>query len=235
MCHSTISFPLRCRILQSQCVFVPIAPHNTSTGRGCLDSVIKLGVVNVLVHLDELDSFLSLPDVQHTWIEDKGCAIDLEWMEYGFALVSLPHARKNELSVLSEDKSLSAGQSCVKGDPTSTNRCSSVPHCKDLEDVPTIKPVIYPRSHPLRSASIAYVMHTSGTTGARTPVHVPHCCITPNILDLRMRFGIHRDDVVFNAAPMTFDPAIVEVCGTLGNGNAEHVVIGGTNRLVGMS
>ena len=196
-------------------MFVPIAPHNTGTGDGCLDSVIKLGVVFVLVHLDEVGSFLSLPEVQHMWSEDKGCAIDLRWADCGFVLVSLPHTRKKELSVhvLSEGQSLSAD--CVKDDSTATSRYNSVPQCKELEDAPKIKPVIYPRSHPLRSASIAYVMHTSGTSGAPTPVHVPHCCITPNILDLQVRFDINHDDVVFNAAPITFDPAVVEVCGAL--------------------
>ena len=194
---------------------MPIAPHNTGTGDDCLDSVIKLGVMFVLVHLDEVGSFLSLPEVQHMWSEDKGCAIDLRWADCGFILVWLPHTRKNEVSVLSEGQSLSADQSRVKGDSTTTSRCNSVPQCKELEDAPKIKPVIYSRSHPLRSASIAYVMHTSGTSGAPTPVHVPHCCITPNILDLQVRFDINHDDVVFNAAPITFDPAVVEVCGVL--------------------
>ena len=194
---------------------MPIAPHTTGAGHGCLHSGIKLGVVWVLVHLDEVGSFLSMPEVQHIWSQDKGCGIDLGWADYGFVLVSLPHSRKKEFCVLSEEESLRADQSHVKGDVTTSNRWNSVPHCKEMEDVPKIKPVIYPRSHPFRSASIAYVMHTSGTTGAHTPVHVPHCCIVPNILDLQARFGIHHDDVVFNAAPMTFDPAVVEVCGTL--------------------
>lgn len=59
--------------------------------------------------------------------------------------------------------------------------------------------------------SLAYVMHTSGTTGRPKPVRVPHCCIVPNIVDLTQRFFICPDDCVFNAAPLTFDPSIVEV------------------------
>lgn len=72
-------------------------------------------------------------------------------------------------------------------------------------------------NHPTGSAcpdSIAYVLTTSGTTGVPKIVQVPHCSIVPNIVDLRSRFGIVPDDVVFNAAPLTFDPSIVEVGGT---------------------
>ena len=208
-----MSSPVHCRILQSQCVLVPMAPRSASAKHSCLEPVIQLGVVYVLVHLDDVASFLSLPEVWQVWSEEEGCAVDLEWADYGFGLVSLPHVREKKLSVVSEEESLSKDSSCVKkGDSSTTKRCHSVPHCKDIEDVPKIKPVIYSRSHPLRSASIAYVMHTSGTTGPCTPVHVPHCCITPNILDLQARFGIQRNDVVFNAAPLTFDPAVVEVC-----------------------
>lgn len=61
------------------------------------------------------------------------------------------------------------------------------------------------------SASIAYVLHTSGTTGRPRMVQVPHCSIVPNIIDLRSRFRIEPDDVIFNAAPLTFDPCFVEV------------------------
>lgn len=61
--------------------------------------------------------------------------------------------------------------------------------------------------------SIAYVLTTSGTTGCPKVVHVPHCSIVPNIVDLRSRFNILPDDVIFNAAPLTFDPSFVEVSG----------------------
>lgn len=58
--------------------------------------------------------------------------------------------------------------------------------------------------------SIAYVLTTSGTTGDPKLVQVPHCSVVPNILDLRSRFNILPDDVIFNAAPLTFDPSFVE-------------------------
>ena len=63
----------------------------------------------------------------------------------------------------------------------------------------------------LPPTSLAYVLQTSGTTGRPKPVRVPHCCIVPNIADLSRRFSMCPDDCVFNAAPLTFDPSIVEV------------------------
>ena len=63
----------------------------------------------------------------------------------------------------------------------------------------------------LSPLSLAYIMHTSGTTGRPKPVRVPHCCIVPNIVDLTRRFSMCPDDCVFNAAPLTFDPSVVEV------------------------
>ena len=71
-------------------------------------------------------------------------------------------------------------------------------------------------SHPfpsesLHSGSIDYLLHTTGTTGQPKPVRAPHCCVVPNIVDLRGRFAMSPDDVVFNAAPLTFDPSVIEV------------------------
>lgn len=59
--------------------------------------------------------------------------------------------------------------------------------------------------------SIAYILHTTGTTGGPKPVQAPHCCIVPNIIDLCHRLGLNSDDRVFNAAAVTFDPSLVEV------------------------
>lgn len=51
-----------------------------------------------------------------------------------------------------------------------------------------------------------------------TKTGVPHCCILPNIVDLRERFRCTQDDRIFNAAPLTFDPSIVEIFVTLSCG-----------------
>ncbi|EEC14715.1 peptide synthetase, putative, partial [Ixodes scapularis] len=64
---------------------------------------------------------------------------------------------------------------------------------------------------PVPGHRIAYVMQTSGTTGEPKTVQVPHRCIVPNILHLRTIFTVSPRDVVFQAAPFTFDPSVVEV------------------------
>ncbi len=61
------------------------------------------------------------------------------------------------------------------------------------------------------ASSPAYVLSTSGTTGYPVIVQALHCSIVPNIVDLRERFSCGEYDVVFNAAPLTFDPSVVEV------------------------
>uniref|UniRef100_H2ZXZ7 Beta-alanine-activating enzyme n=1 Tax=Latimeria chalumnae TaxID=7897 RepID=H2ZXZ7_LATCH len=59
---------------------------------------------------------------------------------------------------------------------------------------------------------LAYVLHTSGTTGLPKIVRVPHKCIVPNIQHLRRSiFEITPDDILFLASPLTFDPSVVEM------------------------
>ncbi|KAM6947890.1 LOW QUALITY PROTEIN: beta-alanine-activating enzyme-like [Lycodopsis pacificus] len=61
------------------------------------------------------------------------------------------------------------------------------------------------------SDDLAYVLHTSGTTGLPKIVRVPHKCILPNILHLRSLFQMSADDVVLLASPLTFDPSVVDM------------------------
>uniref|UniRef100_A0A3Q1ALR7 Carrier domain-containing protein n=1 Tax=Amphiprion ocellaris TaxID=80972 RepID=A0A3Q1ALR7_AMPOC len=65
---------------------------------------------------------------------------------------------------------------------------------------------------------LAYVLHTSGTTGLPKTVRVPHKCILPNILHLRSLFQMRADDVVFFASPLTFDPSVVDIFLALSSG-----------------
>ncbi|CAN8006314.1 unnamed protein product [Ixodes hexagonus] len=67
------------------------------------------------------------------------------------------------------------------------------------------------RARPASEHQIAYVMQTSGTTGSPKTVQVPHQCIVPNILHLRTILSVSPKDVIFQAAPLTFDPFVVEV------------------------
>ncbi|KAK2884270.1 hypothetical protein Q8A67_017907 [Cirrhinus molitorella] len=59
--------------------------------------------------------------------------------------------------------------------------------------------------------TLAYVLHTSGTTGLPKIVKVPHRCIVPNITHLRSVFKMTAEDVVFLSSPLTFDPSVVEM------------------------
>ncbi|KAF3691186.1 Acyl-CoA synthetase family member 4 [Channa argus] len=65
---------------------------------------------------------------------------------------------------------------------------------------------------------LAYVLHTSGSTGLPKIVRVPHKCILPNILHLRSLFQINADDVIFLASPLTFDPSVVDIFLALSSG-----------------
>ncbi|KAI1888694.1 hypothetical protein AGOR_G00171370 [Albula goreensis] len=66
--------------------------------------------------------------------------------------------------------------------------------------------------------ALAYILHTSGTTGSPKTVRVPHQCIMPNIQHLRDLFQVTPDDVVFMASPLTFDPSVVEMFLSLSSG-----------------
>ncbi|XP_056187959.1 beta-alanine-activating enzyme isoform X2 [Falco biarmicus] len=72
--------------------------------------------------------------------------------------------------------------------------------------------------------SVAYILHTSGTTGIPKIVRVPHKCIVPNILHLKSIFEITPDDMLFLASPLTFDPSVVELFIALTSGASILVV-----------
>ncbi|XP_036057436.1 beta-alanine-activating enzyme isoform X2 [Onychomys torridus] len=65
---------------------------------------------------------------------------------------------------------------------------------------------------------LAYVLHTSGTTGTPKIVRVPHACILPNVQHFRVLFDITHEDVLFLASPLTFDPSVVEIFVSLFSG-----------------
>nr|XP_034968206.1 beta-alanine-activating enzyme [Zootoca vivipara]XP_034968207.1 beta-alanine-activating enzyme [Zootoca vivipara]XP_034968208.1 beta-alanine-activating enzyme [Zootoca vivipara]XP_034968209.1 beta-alanine-activating enzyme [Zootoca vivipara]XP_034968210.1 beta-alanine-activating enzyme [Zootoca vivipara] len=72
--------------------------------------------------------------------------------------------------------------------------------------------------------SIAYILHTSGTTGIPKIVRVPHKCILPNILHLRDVFKVTPDDTVFMASSLTFDPSVIELFIALASGASLLIV-----------
>ncbi|NWQ70771.1 ACSF4 enzyme, partial [Neopipo cinnamomea] len=72
--------------------------------------------------------------------------------------------------------------------------------------------------------TLAYVLHTSGTTGIPKIVRVPHKCIVPNIQHLKSIFEITQEDVLFLASPLTFDPSVVELFVALTSGASILIV-----------
>ncbi|KAM9286313.1 beta-alanine-activating enzyme [Cariama cristata] len=72
--------------------------------------------------------------------------------------------------------------------------------------------------------ALAYILHTSGTTGIPKIVRVPHKCIVPNIQHLKSIFEITQDDTLFLASPLTFDPSVVELFIALTSGASILVV-----------
>jgi non-ribosomal peptide synthetase component F len=69
------------------------------------------------------------------------------------------------------------------------------------------------------SASLAYVLTTSGTTrGVPSVVAVPHACVVPNIFDFARCLQIAPGDVLYLASPLSFDPSVVEIFSTLSSG-----------------
>lgn len=71
---------------------------------------------------------------------------------------------------------------------------------------------------PLLEPQMAYIMFTSGTTGEPKVVRVPHQCALQNVLHLRSIFRICKEDVIFQAAPFTFDPSVIEIFLSLTSG-----------------
>ncbi|KAB1282527.1 Beta-alanine-activating enzyme [Camelus dromedarius] len=71
---------------------------------------------------------------------------------------------------------------------------------------------------------LAYVLHTSGTTGTPKIVRVPHACIVPNIQHFRVLFEITHEDDLFLASPLTFDPSVVEIFVALSSGASLLIV-----------
>ncbi|NXT75584.1 ACSF4 enzyme, partial [Zapornia atra] len=84
-----------------------------------------------------------------------------------------------------------------------------------------------------RTDPLAYILHTSGTTGSPKIVRVPHKCIVPNIQHLKSIFEITQDDTLFLASPLTFDPSVVELFIALTSG-ASILVVPNTIKMMPM-
>ncbi|CAG7828368.1 unnamed protein product [Allacma fusca] len=68
------------------------------------------------------------------------------------------------------------------------------------------------------SFKYAYAIRTSGTTGNRRVVLVPHNAIVTNVLDFIGEFKITSTDQILAIAPSTFDPSIIDLFTSIGTG-----------------
>ncbi|HEV7369814.1 non-ribosomal peptide synthetase, partial [Arenibaculum sp.] len=65
---------------------------------------------------------------------------------------------------------------------------------------------------------LAYVLYTSGSTGAPKGVMVEHGALVNHTAWFNREFGIDRDDVVLQRTPFTFDASVWEIFSTLAGG-----------------
>ncbi|XP_046692617.1 beta-alanine-activating enzyme isoform X1 [Silurus meridionalis] len=118
----------------------------------------------------------------------------------------------HELTLVKLDKNTRMSSEASAGQPSEDNRTLN------SEQEEKLNPGADDLGKEHRAAELAYVLHTSGTTGIPKIVKVPHKCIVPNILHLSSLFQMTPDDVVFLASPLTFDPSVVEMFLALSSG-----------------
>jgi amino acid adenylation domain-containing protein len=75
---------------------------------------------------------------------------------------------------------------------------------------PPIRPPV-----PVHDRSLAYVLYTSGTTGAPKGVAVEHRSVLNFSADTARRYGIGESTRVLALAPVTYDVSVLEIFGTL--------------------
>ncbi|GLU50204.1 non-ribosomal peptide synthetase [Nocardiopsis ansamitocini] len=83
-----------------------------------------------------------------------------------------------------------------------------------LATAPLAEPV---RHHP---DALAYVIHTSGSTGDPKGVEVTHAAALNTVADVNERFGVGPDDRVLALSALDFDLSVYDVFGLLGAGGA---------------
>jgi amino acid adenylation domain-containing protein/non-ribosomal peptide synthase protein (TIGR01720 family) len=76
---------------------------------------------------------------------------------------------------------------------------------------------------PASAESLAYVIHTSGSTGHPKAAMIPHRAIVNHMLWMNARFPLAADDVVLQKTPLGFDASVWEVHAPLSTGARLHL------------
>ena len=161
---------------------------------------------NRLLQLGLIICFIKWPHLPQSYDSHvtKIFAKDCRTEEFHAALERYHHEVNTGCWLCSSNANESEHSGTSSTNKTLKSSCLTRQLSNSLENCTTTFPSLHP-------SSIAYLLHTTGTTGHPKLVQVPHCCVVPNIVDLRVRFAMSPNDVVVNAAPLTFDPSVVEV------------------------
>ncbi|XP_062899156.1 beta-alanine-activating enzyme isoform X1 [Mobula hypostoma] len=192
-CQPTVNLP-SCilGILQAGAAFCPVDPESSPRFSAYFIQMCKLKYI--LVQKDMIQKFR---DSFSAWLSIN---VECDIPKLNFVLVKIQWLLTDVDSFASEPKSK---ENVI---------CSNVEALKEgrLQTTDSDK-----RSHEYKYVDcrgfLAYILQTSGTTGAPKIVRVPHQCIVPNIQNLMSIFDVSSDDVIFMSSPLTFDPSIIEI------------------------
>jgi amino acid adenylation domain-containing protein len=85
-------------------------------------------------------------------------------------------------------------------------------------DQPVTNPTDIDRTAPLRAASAAYVIHTSGSTGLPKGVVVSHAGFATLVGNQARNYGVREDSRVYQFVSPSFDVSVAELCMALLSG-----------------
>ncbi|XP_055444620.1 beta-alanine-activating enzyme isoform X4 [Bubalus kerabau] len=199
-CHPTINLPSWILgILQVPAAYVPVDPD--SPPALSIHFMKKCNLKYILVEKVHISKFKSSYEALLNY--------DMLTVEHNDLVLFRLHWKNVEVSLVLNDRK----EKYEKGKMTKNMHSESSSEEKSEEHMDV-----------RQKHCLAYVLHTSGTTGIPKIVRVPHACIVPNIQHFRVLFEITHEDVLFLASPLTFDPSVVEIFVALSSGASLLIV-----------
>ncbi|KAM8939500.1 beta-alanine-activating enzyme [Pelodytes ibericus] len=181
-------------ILQVPAAYCPMDPGSPSHLTTLL--MERCSLEFMLVENDKVKTFKVL---FRGWAEQDSCSVQ----RLGVTLFKFLIDKEHGILPTGEKADVQAKSNVQE--PTSTGDYIPIQTCREYIDI-------------REEQCLAYVLHTSGTTGVPKIVSVPHSCIVPNIHHLQSIFNISPADVLFLASPLTFDPSVIEMFLALSSG-----------------